>query len=411
MKTSIQLKRIVMATSFALAVMVGAPVANQYLGFNGFDVISQAHAEEDGGGKGKMGTSGKGSGSKENKGTSDSGGGSTHGKKDVKVTGGIGKGDENRDPLSDRPPTAGVKGGKGGGGGQPPSSGSKKGDLYGDLYVLIRNPVTGVALTETLVIDGVSTVYPLVQAFDAAGNPIPGVSIPRDPATGDLLTALPDGTAVLPGEVDFGRLSVARAPAKVTDHSLTEALSKLTATGAVVTLDAAGRLVITVDGVASTIDSPLENLALYKAIANLTGTDRTISVTATAKDGSAPVTYTFTIPASVNIDMLKASLLAAAGDKYGVITLDTVMYINPIVGVTDDVSAVTYDRKATYDGKMVTVLVKQADGITYIATSVNLYDAVFGGVNDTTSTGAADFATAVNDALQVLEFVHDNEVR
>jgi len=113
----------------------------------------------------------------------------------------------------------------------------------------------------------------------------------------------------------------------------------------------------------------------------------------------------------VNIDMLKASLLAAAGDKYGVITLDTVMYINPIVGVTDDVSAVTYDRKATYDGKMVTVLVKQADGITYIATPVNLYDAVFGGVNDTTSSGAADFATAVNDALQVLEFVHDNEVR
>lgn len=390
MKTSIHLKRIVVATGFALAIMAGAPIASHHLGFNGYDMISQAHAVDDGGGKGKMGSSGKGSGSKANKGTSDHGTGSDHGKKDVKVTGGIGKGDANRDVDSDRPATAGVKGGKGGGGGQPAGSGSKKGDLYGDLYVVLRNPVTGAPILNAA---------GQVQPVDINGNPIP-------------LNA--DGTPVDKNqaiEVEFGRLSVARAPANVTEHSLTEALSKLTDPAAVVTLDAAGRLVITVAGVAKTIDSPLENLALYKAIANLTGTDRTISVTATAKDGAAPVTYTYTVPASVNIDMLKASLLAAAGDKYGTITLDTVMYLNPIVGVTDNLSAVTYDRATTYDGKMVTVLVKQPDGITYIATSVNLYTAVFNRVNDTTATGAADFATAVNDALQVLEFVHDNEVR
>jgi hypothetical protein len=56
------------------------------------------------------------------------------------------------------------------------------------------------------------------------------------------------------------------------------------------------------------------------------------------------------------------------------------------------------------------VLIKQADGVTYIATPVKVYDVVFSGTNDTTATGAADFATAVNDALQVLEYVHDNAI-
>ena len=68
------------------------------------------------------------------------------------------------------------------------------------------------------------------------------------------------------------------------------------------------------------IDSPLENLALYKAIANLTGTDRTITVAVPAsKDGTTPATtLTWTLPTSINIDLLKATLLAAAGgqDRY-----------------------------------------------------------------------------------------------
>lgn len=403
MKTTVKIKQIVTATGFALAVMFGAPVATHYINVSSLDMISQAHAEDEGGYKQKGKPAGKGSAGHKGGAGNDAGKGS----KDVILKG---KGDENSDPLSDRPAWAGAKGGKAGAGGKPGTSGSKKGDLYGDLYVLIRDPITGVAATET--INGV--VYPKVQAYDANGALLVGVWIPRDPATGDLLkTAVVNGVSVnvFPAEVDFGRLSVARAPAKVTEHSLTEALSKLTVTGAVITLDAAGRFVITAGGVVTTIDSPLENLALYKAIANLTGTDRTISVTTTLEGGSTPVTYSYTIPDSVNIDLLKAGLLAASGDKYGVITLDTVMYINPIVGVTDDLSAVTYDRKTTYDGKFVTVLVKQGDGVTYIATQVNLYDAVFGGVNDTTTTGATDFATAVNDALQVLEFVHDNEVR
>lgn len=379
------LKQALVAGGFITLSMVVSPLASHHIAIGNFDFISSAQAAEDGdSGKKKAGKAQGGS-------TGDHGTtrGSGKGKKDVMMKGQGGPSED-----SDRPPTAGVKGGKGGGG--QASSGTKKGDLYGDLFVLLRDPVTGAPILNAA---------GQVQPVDANGNLIP-------------LNA--DGTpvdATLTVEVEFGRLSVARSPSKVTDHSLAEALSKLQAAAAAntISLDASGRLQITtvVDGVTvnKAIDSPLENLALYKAIANLTGTNRTITITSTAKDGSAPVTSTWTVPSSMNIDLLKASLLAAAGDKTGVITLETVMRLNPIVGVTDDLSAVSYDRKTTYDGKMVTILVKQPDGVTYVATSVNLYTAVFNGVNDTTSTGAADFATSVNDSLQVLEFVHDNAVR
>jgi len=393
-KLSNNLKKGILAGG-TLFIAAAAPVElSQILGFD-VSVVSAASAAEDGA---KKGSGGSKKGVHGQAGAGKGQGGSSFGSSVLKGP--------SPDSDSDRPPTAGVKGGKGGGGGKPAGGGTKKGDLYGDLFVVVRDPVTGAALTETLIIEGVPTVFPLVQAFDiTTGALLPGVTVPRD-AEGNLIT-----TTYATGEVEFGRLSVSRSPTKVADKSLVEALSKLTAPTAVVTLDAAGRFVITVDGVAKTIDSPLENLALYKAIANLTGTDRTFSITATSKDGSAPVTYTYTIPATVNIDMLKASLLAAAADKAGIVTLDTVMYLNPIVGVTDNLTQVTYDRQATYDGKMVTVLIKQPDGVTYVATLVNLYDVVFQNVNDTTSTGAADFATAVNDALQVLEYIHDNEVR
>jgi len=436
MKTSIQLKRIVTATSFALAVMVGAPVANQYLGFNGFDVISQAQAAEDGGGKGKMGSSDKGKGSKSS-GGHDAGSTSTHGKDAVKVTGsGTGKG-----AGGDKATTsASKKGDKGmGGGGQPVGSGSKKGDLYGDLYVLIRDPITGIATTETILIEGVPTVFPLVQAFYVAADgvtlvPLPGVSIPRD-VEGNLVTTatavVGDQTVTLVSSpVDFGRLSVARAPSKVLDHSLAEAISKLAVADSI-TLDAAGRLVITAGGVTSTIDSPLENLALYQEIMALPPGTSTLSVTTTkVVDGvPTPTTVQVTLPLAM-IPALKASLLAAAGDKYSTITLDTVMYMLPILKVTTDLSTYVYDRVATYskttpdvndvdnDGNktelepiMITVLKLNTSTGSYDVVTVPVLDAVTFTDPTPETLGASAYADAVDDALQVLEFVHDNEVR
>lgn len=377
MKTTFKIKHIVTATGFAVAVMFGAPVATHYVNVSGLDMISQAHAEDEGGYKQKGKPAGKGSEGHKGGAGNDAG----KGNKDVIFKG---KGDENRDPLSDRPAWAGVKGGKAGAGGQPPTSGSKKGDLYGDLYVLIRDPLTGVALTES--INGV--VYPKVQAYDASGALLVGVWIPRDPATGDLLAQLPDGTKVFPAEVDFGRLSVARAPSKVLTHSLDEAISKLTATGAVISLDAAGRLVITVGGISTTIDSPLENLALYqdyivdKAIAGVT------------------------LPANFS----PVALLAAAADKYGVVTLDTVMYLDSILKVNPDLSLFTYSRTDVYTGKTVEILqLKPGSTTEYEVVTVNLMGSVDWTIptGAVPSTGAAAFAQAVDDAVQVIEFIHD----
>jgi hypothetical protein len=420
----------------AFFVAIATPIeAGRFMGYD-VDVISVAAAQESHAGKastqgskagagsqsggrvdkasgGNQGASGQGSKSTEALLKGD-GGSTTSGKASTSAKGGP-------SADSDRPPTAGIKGGKGGGGGKPVGGGTKKGDQLGDIFVLIRNPVTGAALTD-------AAGLPLVQAYtkDAAGNLVllPNVSIPRD-AEGNLLTALPDGTLVYSSAVEFGRLSVARSPDRVLDKSLAEALNKLIAATAVpndgneLVLDAAGRLAIatTVDGVTTVkaIDSPLENLALYKAIANLTGTDRTITVAVPAsKDGTTPATtLTWTLPTTINIDLLKATLLAAAADKTGTISLDTVMYNNTIVGVADDLSTFSYDRYTTYKDLKVTVLIKTgvdpvtgADVLT--ATVVNVYEKVFNSTNDTTATGAADFATAANDALQVLEYVHDN---
>jgi hypothetical protein len=437
-KSEISLKQVLVAGG-ALFVCIGAPIeASRLMGYDA-SVISAAVAEEShagkAAGKGTKGGAGSQSGGKADKASGGNQGVSGQGSKSTEdllkgdggsTTGGKGgsssaKGSPSAD--SDRPPTAGIKGGKGGGGGKPVGGGTKKGDQLGDIFVLIRNPVTGAALTD-------ATGLPLVQAYiklpDGTLQTLPGVSIPRD-AEGNLLTTLANGTAVFSSAVEFGRLSVARSPDKVLDKSLAEALNKLIAADASSTdnikivLDAAGRLAIATTDPATgvvtvkAIDSPLENLSLYTAIANLTGTARTITVAVPAsKDGTTPATtLTWTLPTSINIDLLKATLLAAAADKTGTISLDTVMYNNAILGVTDDLSTFTYDRYTTYKDLKVTVLIKTGvDPVTGLdvltATVVSVYDKVFNSTNDTTATGAADYATAANDALQVLEYVHDN---
>jgi len=296
------------------------------------------------------------------------------------------------DEDSDRPAWAGVKGGKAGGGVKPPGAGTKKGDLYGDMLVLLRDENGEPILVDGKVqviaytyVDGV-----LVPLADASGDP---VVIPYN-EEGDLVTTMVvDGVTydVSGAEVDLGRLSVGRSPSKVLDHALDEALAKLTTDGVVIGLDSAGRL--TVDGV--TIDSPLENLALYDVYMST---------------GSVPGV---TLPDGFNV----ASLFAAAADKTGTISVDTIVYMNSILGINTnsdyyDFSTYTYDRSDTWSTATAIVLVRQPDG-SYIEQSVNLYEVLFNSTDwtDTTAGSADDFAQAADDYLQVLEFVHDNAVR
>ena len=366
----------------ALFVAIATPIeAGRFMGYD-VDVISVAAAQESHAGKastqGSKAGAGSQSGGRVNKASGGNQGASGQGSKLTEAllkgdggsaTGGKGgsssaKGGPTAE--SDAPPWAGVKGGKSGGGGKPADGGTKKGDLYGDLYVLIRDPVTGIAATETLLIEGVPTVYVKVQAYTkdpvtGVLTLVPGVWIPRDPATGDLLTtALVNGvpTAVVPSEVEFGRLSVGRSPTKVSDHSLAEALTTLTATAvAVITQDAAGRLVIT-----RRTASPRRSTRRSRTwrstrpsccsrriiLRRRIDESRTITTIKSSDGGKVTTPLTFTIPTTVNIDMLKASLLAAAADKTKTVTLDVVMYMNAILFPTTDLttflSSFTYDR-------------------------------------------------------------------
>ena len=372
-------KKMILAGGTMFAMLAVPMAVNSVTGFD-LGVISAAHAADDGGSSKKSGGHKGKAGSQ--KGAQGKGGEAS--KKIFRIPA--------AEEDSDRPVWAGVKGGKSGGGGKPAGAGTKKGDLFGDMVVILRDAYGVPILTST------GLVQPIAYVYDASGNLVPYVvdgklqTIPYDPVTGDLVTTI-NGVSVYTAEVDLGRLSVARAPTKVLDHSLTEALAKLTTSGAVIALDAAGRL--TVNGVA--IDSPLENLALYKTY---------------IATGTLPGV---TLPANFN----PAALLAAAADKTGSISVDTVEYMSSILGIPAAttlavMTSADYDRYTTWKNATAQILVLQPDGVTYKVETVNLYDAVFNSTNwtDPTATGGADdFSTAADDYLKVIEFVHDNGVR
>lgn len=296
------------------------------------------------------------------------------------------------DETSDRPDYAGAKGGKNEHGEKPGSAGSKKGDLYGDLYVILRD-ANGVPILNDA---------GFVQPIDKDGNLIPldAEGAPIDPS--------------LTQTVEFSRLSSGRSPNQVLDQRAEEVVTLLSSATAITT-DASGRLVVTTPSGTSTIDAPLENLALYVAlmtqgtipgVSDLPGTD-----------------YDFLVDGKLTSADLKAatSFLAAAADKYTTISTDTVAYENAILGINPvkvgdvtysnvNYSTYSYDRSDTYSNQTVTVLVKQTDG-SYVPTAVNVYEAVFNN-QDYTGTGTlAAFAQAIDDERAVIAFLHDNEVR
>lgn len=237
-----------------------------------------------------------------------------------------------------------------------------------------------------------------VQLLDAEGNVIPYLS---DDPEDEGFTEVADESLLQ--EVAFDRLNLARSPQAVLSHSLDTALETiaLDADG-VFEFDAAGRIVIEdADGVVYTIDSPLENLALYQdAIIRLNDDI----------DGNE----TFTLDQT-------DSLLAAAASKFGNVTLDMVVYLNTILGlnqeVTDpdtgdttmdwvDLASFTYDRLEAYDGVMVSYLTDPEGDGTYITVTEPLVDAVFDG-EAATGEGATGYALSTDDAVQVIEFIHE----
>jgi hypothetical protein len=280
--------------------------------------------------------------------------------------------------------------------GKPTGAGTKKGDLFGDAIVILRDD-NGVPILDQ---------YGHVQPLDANGNLIP---INEE---GEIEAGSED--LVVP--VEIGRLNVSRSPTKVSSHSYDEALSTLNAATAI-SVDDSGRLVVTIDGVEKTIDSPLENLALYEALMTngyLPGF--------VPKDGVDLGSLSFLTDKSVtNADLLQAaSFLAAASDKTGSISEDTVVYVDSFLKIvgTDPVtgadgqdyfnfSTVSYDRASTYTGN-VTYLENNGDG-TYTTVTKPIMDVVFNN-EDYSGTQLDAFTQAADDARAVIEFVHDHAV-
>ena len=391
MKTKFSLRKRILFLSVALAVASSPLMMNDDTATSFFIDDAVAASDHDGGhqGMGPKGSAGKGA-MRSDKGK---GGGMRKGKTSVSELLA-----DDGDDDSDRPDWAGVPGKEGKPGDGSSGSDTQKGTDYGDLVVMLRND------------DG--TIY-----VDENGI---------------TYAVAPDGTriALIDGEipggadvqaVEYGRLNIARAPSKVLDHSLIEALSKLDGGewGVTITLDPAGRLVI--DGF--TIDSPLENLAIYEALLITPAVDGFVTLSASSSHDGQSTTYTLTIPESERLD-LAASALAAASDKTGTLLIDEVVGISGFVDAADELASLvptyTYDRQATYDGVMVDILVEKIDGDGnpyYVIESVNLYDAVeWNSVEtnsiETNNPGGIDvFTQAADDAVQALEFVHDNAVQ
>ncbi|WP_411891970.1 hypothetical protein [Yoonia sp. SDW83-1] len=296
------------------------------------------------------------------------------------------------DEDSDRPDWAGEPGGKdGAGGGQPDTSGTTKGDLYGDLFIIARD-ANGVPIL---------TAEGWVQPLDADGNPI---ALDEDGHPLD---------ESLTQEVELGRLNVSRAPVSVLDNRAHEVIDlMLNATD--LTTDAAGRLVFTLDGVTKTIDSPLENLAIYTAIIT-TGTIPGV-------DDLPGTEFDFLVDGQMTDEDLAASavFLAAATDKTGVFTSDEIAYLNAFLGVNTqtvgsviysdiDYSDFTYSREDTYQDVTAEVLVLQEDG-SWVPTVVNVYDAVFES-EEANAAGSLDaYTVAADDARSIVNYIHEYEV-
>lgn len=323
--------------------------------------------------------------------------------------------------------------------GKPEGAGSKKGDEYGDLWVILRDD------NGDPILDANGQVQPVIIV-----DGLPVVVQLTDP-DGDGHYELPAEYADAVQEVELGRSNVTRAPSHVISHSLEEALSKLD--GLTLTSDMlteAGMLIV--DG--ATIDSPLENLALYQALLTSSDTNNDglleVSVDYSGEGGSG--TYTFLVPESVQLD-LAASLLAAGSDKTASLTVDRVITVSQFLEVDDELSTLlanyVYDGSSITYGATTTWINVQVDGMDtptdlsddiYQSVEVNLitgatvtYDGqeIFvpgvsfetvpntvdensDGILDTNDTNDLDgidgFTQATDDALQIIEFVHDYSV-
>jgi len=373
--------------------------------------ISAAYAGDGGSGGGQKGAMGAGRGGQGGQGAGGQGQG--QGQRGGKSVADV-LADDGAEEDSDRPEWAGVPGRDGKPGGGNAGGSTQKGGDYGDLFVVLRDN------------DG--------EPIAAPGNEV-YILLSDGRVVMTVDGEVPAAYADLAQPVEFGRMNIARAPDSVLEHSLTEALSKLD--GLIITpetiatlTDASGRL-LTNDNL--TIDSPLENLALYEALLTAPTVDGMLVLSATSSHDGADATYTVLVDPAVRLD-LAASAIAASSDKTGALTVDEIVLISSFMGVDDELGALvsgdyTYDKDAAFAGEEATILVDPEGDGTYITVTgevlnlMNEYSpdafnviqqpVVMDYPNEADVqfeeglTGISLFTQAADDAVQVLEFVHD----
>jgi hypothetical protein len=204
--------------------------------------------------------------------------------------------------------TALAQGGGGGGGGGGDTSETPD---YGDQVILHRNEI-GVPI-----LDDFSCQQPLAFPENVGCEVVcddDPCLIPIDTST----CTIPFEHATCANEADFGRTNVARADDDVLDFQLEDVLIKL-ATADCKTLDPAGRMVASFysgdELKTSTIDSPLQNLSVYKHL---------------VREGTIGVP----LPQSATAQEMAARAFGVAMDKAGEVNRDLLVYLNEMLGLT-----------------------------------------------------------------------------
>lgn len=324
-------------------------------------------------------------------------------------------------------------------------SGTTRGGDYGDLYVLLRDinldpsdPLYGKdgipILSEFDVLDEegnpTGETFWVVRPIDSDGNVIDL----------DQYGELPEGAPVI--EVDFGRLNIVRSPQSVLDQAFNEALKVLAAPGAQITLDFCGRLTstypdpITSEIIVKTIDSPRENMAIYQYIMKYLF-EGTVENNWNNRLGF--------LKGQFDPLMIAASCFAAGSDKTGTVDVDEVVYItgfvegfglDPVINTNElDFfgdpkqyfrfsnsggvgNEFVYSRQETYQNRYLQFQIwdnvyypPDEDGnwtgpifsVLEVMEDKGLFTHVWGSM---LNTGVSGFALAVDDAVQVLDYVH-----
>lgn len=237
----------------------------------------------------------------------------------------LGFGSASAEPPCGTPPCGG---GDGGGASPPPVD-------FGDLIILYRDP-NGVPILTPQAGDTGLCQQPIYFASGLCPSTCAVPSIPPAINVVDVdqnTCAVQLGCEACTQEVEFGRINEARSSDAVFEAQLDDVVVNLATSDCEVSLDPAGRLVtgsIATDGTISTsaIDSPLQNLAIYRQLIQ---------------------TGSLGIPLPAGGLKTAARGLGAASDKTGEVNVDLVAYLNQIMGLTDQGTTTILDPKICID--------------------------------------------------------------